>query len=152
MRQRFDQFPQLYRPKQNCETSKMKQLVQLTQLLKTKLESVRTNKFNSNNYSCPILVKISRQLHIYADYPCETSLLNPTGRTATDGKDGHWVQVGMKDDMVSSGRVSFVGVSYSSLRRPIEIAPSTRSFIYLLTGIDLYQQLPGMNQCLLQIK
>ena len=39
MRQRFDQFPQLYRPKQNCETSKMKQLLQLTQLLKTKLKT-----------------------------------------------------------------------------------------------------------------
>ena len=63
MRQRFDQFPQLYRPKQNCETSKMKQLLQLTQLLKTKLELVRTNKFNFNN-SLPVFAKITLEFQM----------------------------------------------------------------------------------------
>ena len=41
----------------------MKQLLQLTQLLKTKLELVRTNKFNFNN-SLPIFAKITLEFQM----------------------------------------------------------------------------------------
>ena len=79
----------------------MKQLLQLTQLLKTKLELVRTNKFNFNN-SLPIFAKIT------LEFQMQTIRV----RQIMTDEYGRWVQmdVNMKN-RVSSGRFSFVGAS-----------------------------------------
>ena len=99
----------------------MKQLLQLTQLLKTKLELVRTNKFNFNNFP-PYLILGK----ITLEFQMQTIRV---GRVA-------WRMVGSDERKVSSGRFSFVGVSS---RVPIEIVPSTRSSSHRYK--DLYSQL-----------